>query len=255
MIVVHGRPNLTGRVAIVTGASSGLGRRFAAVLHRLGAEVVASARRTERLSSLASELGDRVHPIACDVADGNQREALLDRVLAELGQVDVLVNNAGIGSSIPAEDESIESFRAVLEVNLVAVFHLCQLAGRAMLDRGSGTIINVGSIFGIGAAAPIPQASYCASKGAITNLTRELAAQWAARGVRVNTLAPGWFPTELNEPMWQDERTSSFVVRNTPMRRSGRLEELDAALEFLVDERNAFYTGQTLVVDGGWTVR
>lgn len=246
---------LEGRVAIVTGASSGLGERFARVLHACGADIVAAARRTDRLESLRAELGDRVHPVAVDLAVTEDRERLISVTLDRLGAVDLLVNNAGVGEPHPAEDEPLDVFRSVLEVNLVAVFHLCQLAGRPMLAAGRGAIVNVASIFGLVASAPVAQASYCASKGAVVNLTRELAAQWARRGVRVNALAPGWFPTEMNSEMWSDESMSNFVRRNTPMGRTGDLKELDDALRFLVSDCNAFYTGQVLTVDGGWTAR
>jgi NAD(P)-dependent dehydrogenase (short-subunit alcohol dehydrogenase family) len=242
-------------VAIVTGASGGLGERFARVLHADGADVVAVARREERLAALAASLGERLHPVTCDVAAGPDRERMVAGVLADHGRIDVLVNNAGIGLGGPAEDEPLEQFRAVFEVNVIGLFHLCQLVGRPMLEAGRGCIVNVASVLGLVAASPINQASYCASKGAVVNLTRELAAQWARRGVRVNALAPGWFPSEMTAGMWEDERTARFVDRNTPMGRTGRVEELDDALRFLTAGTNGFYTGQVLTVDGGWTAR
>lgn len=242
-------------VAVVTGASGGLGERFARVLHAQGAEVVVAARRVDRLAELRAELGPRIHPVRCDVASADSRQALIGGVVDVHGSISVLVNNAGIGEVHPAEDEPLDTFVRVLEVNLVAVFHLCQLAARPMLEAGRGNIVNVSSIFGLGASAPINQASYCASKGGVVSLTRELAAQWARRGVRVNAIAPGWFPTEMNAPVWENDWATGFVRRNTPIGRPGEITELDDAIRFLVAESNTFFTGQVLTVDGGWTSR
>jgi NAD(P)-dependent dehydrogenase (short-subunit alcohol dehydrogenase family) len=246
---------LAGRVAIVTGASSGLGERFAQVLHADGADVVAVGRRADRLEALRGSLGDRLHPFACDLAIDDERERLVAEVNGRHGRIDVLVNNAGLGNAMPALDETLDHLRMVFEVNVIAVFHLCQLVGRLMIEAGSGTIVNMASILGLVASAPLNQASYCASKGAVVNLTRQLGSEWARKGVRVNALAPGWFPSEMTADMWEDEGTTSFVHRNTPIGRTGRPEELDDALRFLLAENNGFYTGQVLTVDGGWTAR
>jgi len=246
---------LDDRVAIVTGASSGLGARFARVLHDAGADVVLAARRVERIEALAADLGPRAHAVPCDVAEHDDRERLVATTIERLGGLDILVNNAGIGHPQPAEDEPIDDFRAVFEVNVIGLFHLSQLAGRHMLERGRGSIVNIASILGLVAAAPINQAAYCASKGAVVNLTRELAAQWARRGVRVNAIAPGWFPSEMTADMWGDERSTAFVARNTPMGRPGTPEELDGVLLLLAGDASSYVTGQVLAVDGGWTAR
>jgi NAD(P)-dependent dehydrogenase (short-subunit alcohol dehydrogenase family) len=246
---------LQGQVAVVTGASSGLGRHFATVLHGAGARVVAAARRVDRLDSLAEELGEGLLPVACDVADGPDCERLVASAIDRFGAIDVLVNNAGASNPTPAEDETVEAFRAVLEVNVVAVFRLSQLVGRHMLERGSGSIVNVASIFGLVGAAPMDHASYCASKGAVVNLTRELGSQWASRGVRVNALAPGFFESEMTESVWSDEAATRHVLRNTPARRRGEPHELDAALLLLAGEGSSFISGHVLTVDGGWTAR
>jgi NAD(P)-dependent dehydrogenase (short-subunit alcohol dehydrogenase family) len=251
----HVSTSLDGAVAVVTGASSGLGERFARVLHAAGASVVLAARRTDRLEALAAELGPRALPVRCDVASADDRSALIETALSRLDRVDVLVNNAGIGTPSPAEDQPLDDFQRTMDVNVVAVFHLSQLAGRHMLQRGSGSIVNISSMFGVVAAAPVAHAAYCASKSAVIGLTRELAAQWASRGVRVNALAPGWFATEMNESMWTDERSLDHVRRGTPMRRRGEVGELDGALLLLAGDAGTFITGQTLVVDGGWTIR
>jgi NAD(P)-dependent dehydrogenase (short-subunit alcohol dehydrogenase family) len=246
---------LDGRVAIVTGASSGLGDRFARVLHAAGATVIASARRTDRLEALAADLGERLVPVTCDVSDDDDCERLVADAIALDGHLDVLVNNAGIGGPIAAEDESVGAFRNVIDVNLNAVFLLSQLAGRHMIERGGGSIVNVASVLGLVASAPIKQASYCASKGAVVNLTRELATQWARKGVRVNALAPGWFPSEMTELMFTDESANAFMKRNCPMARAGEPEELDGALVFLASDASSYVTGHTLTVDGGWVAR
>jgi NAD(P)-dependent dehydrogenase (short-subunit alcohol dehydrogenase family) len=249
--------SLSGRTAIVTGASSGLGDRFARVLHAAGATVVIGARRVERLELLASSLGEGVIPVKCDVANDSDCADLHAAALAAgNGRIDVLVNNAGVGSPIRAENEDIADFRRTIDVNLNGLFALSQLVGRTMLGQGSGSIINIASILGLVAAAPIAQASYCASKGAVVNLTRELACQWARRGVRVNAIAPGWFPSEMtNESLFGDEKSMDYVRRNCPMGRGGEEHELDGALLFLASEASSYVTGQILAVDGGWVAR
>lgn len=245
---------LEGRVAIVTGASSGLGDRFARVLAAAGAHVVGAARRADRLARLAAEVGG-LTTRACDVTVDEELERLVAVTLEQFGQIDVLVNNAGIGRAFPAEEEPREHFRRVVDVNLNAVFVLSQLAGRAMLERGRGSIINIASMYGLVAAAPVSEASYCASKGAVVNMTRELGAQWARRGVRVNALAPGFFPSEMASEMIEDERSAQFLRRNTPIGRPGLPHELDGALLFLASDASSYVVGQTLAVDGGWTAR
>ena len=247
---------LDGRVAIVTGASSGLGDRFARVLHRSGATVIAAARRLDRLVALAEECGERVEPVACDVTV----EADLERLVATAlevggGRLDLLVNNAGIGGPVAAEEEPFEDFRRVVDVNLNALFRLSQLAFEPLASDGGGVIVNVASMLGLVASAPIKQAGYCASKGAVVNLTRELGCQWARKGVRVNAIAPGWFPSELTSDMWNDEASMAFVARNCPMARGGTDHELDGALLFLASDASSYVTGQTITVDGGWTAR
>ena len=198
---------LTGRVAVVTGASSGLGVGFARALAKAGANLVLAARRVDRLESLALELrqtGVEVLAVGCDVTDSGQVDELKNACLERFGRVDVLVNNAGTTEVVPAENESDAQFLHVLNVNLNGSFYCAQRFGRAMLEAGSGSIINVASIFGFVGSGSIPQAGYVASKGAVVNMTRELAAQWARRGVRVNGIAPGFFKSEMTEEMFSD---------------------------------------------------
>ncbi|MGQ0831283.1 MAG: SDR family NAD(P)-dependent oxidoreductase [Microthrixaceae bacterium] len=246
---------LDGRVAVVTGASSGLGERFARVLHAAGATVVASARRRDRLDALAAELGPALVPVTCDVSVDADCERLVNDAIALDGHLDLLVNNAGVGGPVPAEHEAIADFRGVVDVNLNALFLLSQLAGRHMIERRAGTIINIASVLGLVASTPIKQASYCATKGAVVNLTRELGAQWARKGVRVNALAPGWFRSEMTELMFEDQGARDFMTRNCPMGRAGDVHELDGALLFLASDASSYMTGQTLTIDGGWVAR
>jgi NAD(P)-dependent dehydrogenase (short-subunit alcohol dehydrogenase family) len=244
--------DLSGHVAVVTGASSGLGDRFVRVLHTAGASVVAVARRSNRLATLADEL-DRVLPVTADLADDTAVEEIVPRTLERFGRLDVVVNNAGFGSPAPALDEPIDTFRRTLEVNLVGAFHLARLAAAPMIAAGRGSIINITSILGLVAAWPIPDASYTSSKGALVSLTRDLACQWARHGVRVNALAPGFFPSESSAPMMEDEASRRYLRTGCPMRRMGEPDELDGALLFLASRASTYMTGQVLTVDGGWT--
>ena len=247
---------LDGRVAVVTGASSGLGDRFARVLHGAGATVVVAARRAERLEALAADLGGRVVVVPADLTVAADRERLIEEAFDVAGRIDVLVNNAGYGVPSPAESESIDRFEQTMDINVTAPFHLAQMAGRHMLAAGSGSIVSIASVLGLAASAPIKEVSYCASKGAVVNLTRQLGCEWGRKGVRVNAIAPGWFPSEMTQAeMFDDEGGQSFIVRNTPMGRAGELAELDGALLYLAGDASTYVTGHILAVDGGWLAR
>lgn len=245
---------LDGRTVVVTGASSGLGDRFARVAHAVGAQVVVAARRLDRLEALAADLPGTL-AVAADLGLADDRERLVAAALERFGQVDVLINNAGIGQKMAIEDESLEWFRQVMEVNVTAIWHLSKLVAPSMIASGGGSIVNVASMLGHVAASPVKQAHYCASKGAVVNLTRELAAQWARKGIRVNALCPGWFQSEMTAGMESDEGSQRFVATMSPIPRMGHAHELDSALLFMAGPGSTYMTGQSVIVDGGWTAR
>jgi NAD(P)-dependent dehydrogenase (short-subunit alcohol dehydrogenase family) len=253
--------DLTGKVAIVTGASSGLGDGFARTLVGAGATVVAGARRLDRLEVLAKELdgttpGDgRIVPVGCDVTSAADRAHLVDVATAVTGRVDVLVNNAGMPGVPDAEQETVAGFAALLDLNLAAGFHLAAAIACTVRDGGSLSIVNVSSVIGLVSTAPIGGASYAASKAGIIGLTRELAGQWGRRGIRVNAIVPGWFDTEMTDGLFTNEKSAGWVRRNTMLGRGGETGEVDGALLFLASPASSYVTGQALVVDGGWTAR
>lgn len=245
---------LDGQVAVVTGASAGLGARFARVLHAVGATVVVSARRAERLAALCDELPGAI-AVAADMASADDRERLIAETIERVGRVDVLVNNAGISHTVGIEAETLDQFEQVLTVNTTAVWHLCKLVVPHMVERGSGSIVNVASMLGHVGSAPIKQANYCASKGAVVNMTRELALQLGRKGVRVNALCPGYFPSEMTAPMLGDEGSERYLATYAAMPRMGEEHELDGALLLLASPAGTYVTGTSLMVDGGFTAR
>jgi NAD(P)-dependent dehydrogenase (short-subunit alcohol dehydrogenase family) len=245
--------SLDGRVAVVTGASSGLGVAFAKGLAEAGADVVLAARRVGRLEetrALVEAAGRRAVTVATDVSDPEQCQALVDTAIAELGRVDVLVNNAGVGTAVPATRESPEQFRQVVDVNLNGCYWMAQACGRVMQPGSS--IINISSVLGLTTAA-LPQAAYAASKAGLLGLTRDLAQQWTGRkGIRVNAVAPGFFESEMT-----DQYPAGYLdaqLPRIPVGRKGDPEELAAAVVFLASAAGGYVTGQTLVVDGGMTI-
>jgi NAD(P)-dependent dehydrogenase (short-subunit alcohol dehydrogenase family) len=246
--------DLTGRRALVTGASSGLGRRMALTLAHAGATVAVTARRAERLEELAAE-HPSISPFPADLASATDREALVADVEAALGGIDVLVNNAGVADPKPIEQETLDDFEQMLEVNLVSAWHLSKLAGVGMVERRSGSIVNIASIIATVAATPIKQTGYPAAKGGLVSLTRELAVQWARKGVRVNAICPGWFETEMTHDLVGTQKGDDFIGTNTPLQRAGQVHEVDGPLLLLASDAGSFVTGSVLMVDGGWTAR
>jgi NAD(P)-dependent dehydrogenase (short-subunit alcohol dehydrogenase family) len=241
---------LDGKVAIVTGASSGLGVAFAEGLAQAGADVAICARRSDRLQhtqAVVEAEGRRCVAIEADVSVVEDCARVVERTMSELGRVDVLVNNAGIGTAVPATRESPEEFRKVIEVNLMGSYWMAQACARAMSEGGS--IVNIGSVLG-STTAGLPQAAYASSKAAIIGLTRDLAQQWTGRkGIRVNALAPGFFPSEMTD-QYPDGYLEQMMVR-VPAGRPGRAEELVSALLFLASDAGSYVTGVVLPVDGG----
>ncbi len=246
---------LDGKVVLITGTSSGLGARFAQVLHAAGATVVMAARRLDRVEALAATLPGSV-ALSCDVADMDDCKKLVATTIERCGRVDILVNNSGTVALAKPELEPMEDWRNVMAVNLDGAFHLSQLCAQDMIARGEGGVmVNIASILGIVSSGRLQQASYAASKGALVNLTRELACLWARNGIRVNALCPGFFDSELTQDLIDDEKGNSWLRKKTPMGRLGHEGELDGALLYLASPASSYVTGITLPVDGGWTAQ
>jgi NAD(P)-dependent dehydrogenase (short-subunit alcohol dehydrogenase family) len=242
--------NLTGKVGIVTGASSGLGVAFAAGLAQAGADVVIGARREDKLAKTQAAIedsGGRCLALATDVARPEDCQALVDAAMETFGRVDILVNNAGIGTAVPATRETPEDFRRVVDVNLNGSYWMAQSCGRVM-QRGS-SIINIGSVLG-STTGGLPQAAYCSTKAAIIGMTRDLAQQWTGRkGIRVNAIAPGFFESEMTGE-YPDGYVDAMMFR-VPMGRKGLSREVVDAMLFLASEASSYITGIVLPVDGG----
>jgi NAD(P)-dependent dehydrogenase (short-subunit alcohol dehydrogenase family) len=249
------RFSLAGRVALVTGASSGLGAGFAVALADAGADVVLAARRLDRTEEVAARvraMGRRALAVRTDVTRPEDCTAAVDAALAAMGRVDVLVNNAGLGTAVPALRETPEQFREVVDVNLLGAYWMAQACARVM-EPGS-SIVNIASVLGL-VASWAPQAAYSATKAGLIGLTRDLANQWSGRkGIRVNALAPGYFASEMTDQI-PPEMVSAFLSAHSPLARVGRQEELDAALVFLAAPASSYITGVTLPVDGGVSMR
>jgi NAD(P)-dependent dehydrogenase (short-subunit alcohol dehydrogenase family) len=252
-VPVLDRFSLEGKVAIVTGASSGLGVAFAKALAEAGADVALGARRVEKLEDtrkLVEATGRRAIAVRADVSDPDSCQELVDQTIKDLGRVDVLVNNAGIGTAVPASKESPDDFRKVIDVNLNGCYWMAQRAAKVM-EPGS-SIVNISSVLGL-TTGGLPQAAYSASKAGLIGLTRDLAQQWTGRkGIRVNALAPGWFESEMSDQLGEEHMQRQLV--RIIAGRIGDPEELAAALIFLASDAGGYVTGQTLAVDGGFTI-
>ena len=245
---------LDDRVVVVTGASSGLGQRFARVVSGVGAKVVLAARRVDRLEALSADLPDAL-AVECDITSPDGPQHLIDATVDHYGRLDVLINNAGISRVIPAVDDDLDDFRHELEVDLIAPYDLARRAARWWIDNDhSGVVVNLGSVLGEVSGGRLRVPGYATAKGGLHNLTRELAVQWARRGIRVNALAPAWFETEMNSAeMFHTDSGRNYVESGTPMGRGGEPHELDGARLLLASDAGSYLTGHVLLVDGGWT--
>ena len=246
--------SLEGKVALVTGAGRGLGRSMALALAAAGADIVAASRTATEIESLAMEvraIGRRAEAITADCTVESDTARLVEETVRRLGRLDILVNNAGINIRKPVLELSAEEYRQVLNTNLEGYFLMARAAGRVLVPQGSGKVINLSSILGrVGLAN---QAAYASSKGAIEQLTKVLAIEWAPHNVQVNAIGPTYFETELTRPLFEDEERHDFITGRTPMGRWGQPHELAGAVIFLASGASDYITGHTLMVDGGWT--
>jgi gluconate 5-dehydrogenase len=248
--------SVRGRVAVVTGASSGLGVTFAEALAEAGASLVLAARRMEKLEAVARNLqaqGAKAWALPCDVGKEVEVQALMEDTVDTFGRLDILVNNAGVASLSPATDMTLEEWNRVVGVNLTGVFLCARTAARQMIKQGEGgKVINIASIYGA-VGDVFPAAPYYATKGAVINLTRDLAVEWAPFKINVNAIAPGFFPSEMTEGIFSDPHYLEYINKQTPLGRVGNPDDLKGAVLYLASPASDFVTGQTLFVDGGWT--
>jgi len=246
--------DLTGKVAVVTGGGTGLGEAIAKALAEAGASLVLCGRRQEPLQRVAAGIrssGGMAIAVATDVTQKNDVEDMVSRALQEFGKIDILVNNAGINIVKPFLELAEDDWDAVLDTNLRGCFHCCQAVGKRMVERKSGSIINMVSVFGLRGFMNL--APYVASKGAIVQLTKALAIEWARFNIRVNAIAPSYIETEMTKrDIESDERVLQYNLSKIPMRRGGKPEELGGIAVFLASEASSFVTGETVAVDGGW---
>ncbi len=244
--------DLSGRVAVVTGASRGLGQYFGRALARAGADLVITSRTLASLRDFQKEveaMGRRAVPVALDVRDFSSIQEMAEAAEAAYGKIDILVNNAGCNVRKPALEVTPEDWDLVLNTNLRGTFFVAQAIARKMIPRGYGRIVNIGSVtsvFGFAGLAP-----YTASRGGVKQLTMSLADEWGSQGVTVNCLAPGWFRTEQNKVLYENQAWVEYISDRIPLKRPGRPNDLDGAIVFLASEESRYVTGQTLLVDGG----
>ena len=246
--------DLSGQAALVTGAGRGLGRTMALALAAAGADVAVTSRTSGEIQGLSVEikgLGRRSVAVSADATVEGDVARAVEVAVDALGKVDILVNNAGINVRKPVLEMSEAEYRSVLDTNLVGYFHFARAAGAGMVARGSGKVVNVSSI--MGSVALANQAAYSSSKGAIDQLTKVLALEWASANVQVNGIAPAYFETELTRALFDDPERREFITGRTPMGRWGQPHELAGAVIFLASRASSYVTGHTLMVDGGWT--
>jgi gluconate 5-dehydrogenase len=248
--------NLKGKVALVTGASSGLGVQFAKALAEQGADLAIIARRQERLDEVRKTIeafGVRCLALRCDVLKNDEIKAVASKVKEHYGRIDILVNNAGTARSNPAELQSDDDWNAVINTNLNSVYFIAREVGKIMINQKYGKIINVGSIHSSAAMATSPLNAYCASKGGVLMLTKALAAEWAKYNITVNAIGPAYFPSEMTDAVLGNPDFADVVKAYCPMGRPGKAGELDGAVVYFASDASSYTTGQLLSVDGGWT--
>jgi NAD(P)-dependent dehydrogenase (short-subunit alcohol dehydrogenase family) len=247
--------NLSGRVAIITGGSVGLGRQMAEGLAEAGASVVLCARKKERCEQAAEELrhlGVKTLALGCDVKNPNDVQAAVDSTVSQFGRIDILINNAGTSWGAPVEEMRLEHWNKVIETNLTGTFLFSQAVGKIMLPQRRGKIINIASVAGLRGAPPEFQAiGYHASKGGIIAFTKDLACKWGIHNIQVNAIAPGWFPTNMSQVVI--ERNKEAFLDKIPLRRFGNEHDLKGAAVYLASDASDYVTGHVLVVDGGQT--
>ena len=248
--------DLTGKVAIVTGASRGLGVSYARGLAKAGCDLVLAARDLEKLEEIAKEVrqyGHRVMPVKVDVTRVGDIQSAVEKTVNEFGHIDILINNAGTSAVHEAEHMTEKEWNDVISTNLTGVFHCAQNAGKVMLRQKYGKIINIASMYGFVGSSYVPQASYTASKAAVIGLTKELAVEWGPRGVQVVALAPGFFRSD--QTIWafeNDKELGEKLLRKVPMGRMGKLEELEGTIVYLASSASNYMNGQALILDGGF---
>ena len=246
---------LAGKNALVTGASRGIGRAVAGGFAEAGARVALVARSADALAALSADIedgGGRALPLTCDVTDPVAVRSMIDAAIAELGSLDVVVNNAGgTAFMVPFADLRFAGWEKVMRLNVDSMVHVIQAVAPHLLERRTGSVINVASVAGLGGTPGLTP--YGASKAAVISLTRSLAMEWGRGGVRVNALCPGWTATDLNRNLWEDERVSASMMADVPLGRWAQPGEMVGAAVFLASDASSYVTGQTLVVDGGLT--
>lgn len=249
--------NLSGQVAVITGASVGLGLQMAKAFARQGANLVLLARRQNLLEqnakAIAEEFGVEVLPLVCDITVTEQVKQAVERVMARFGRVDILVNNAGTGAVGPAEEVSDEQFRHEMEIDLFGTFVCSREFGKRMIEARYGRIINIASMYGLVGNMIIGSAPYHAAKGGVVNFTRALAGEWGKYGITVNSICPGYFYTDLTTATLDSDFFQDVAKRNIPLGRYGREGELDTCALFLASPQSTYVTGQNIAIDGGYT--
>lgn len=248
--------DLTGKVALITGGSSGLGVQFAKALARAGADIVIAARRVEKLDGVKKEveaIGVRCLALRCDVSSTDEIKDMVKATKEYFGRIDILVNNAGVGEAVPAELQSDEQWSKVMSINCDGAYFVAREVGKVMIEQKYGKIINIGSLHSMFAMKGNPLSAYCSSKGALLMLTKALSCEWAKYNITVNIIGPAYFPSEMTEDALANDGVLNTIETFCPMGRPGKDGELDGALIYFASDASSYTTGQYLAVDGGWS--